>query len=56
MVLPFWCRLTQVVLEKMPLNGCVGCVLASVDVMVLQYIHALLVLNVIKHQRVWYLL
>ena len=20
--LPFWCRLTQAVLEKMPLNGC----------------------------------
>jgi len=22
MVLPFWCRLPQVVLEKRPLNGC----------------------------------
>ena len=22
LVLPFWCRLTQVVLEKRPLNGC----------------------------------
>jgi len=21
MVLPFWCRLTEIVLEKMPLNG-----------------------------------
>jgi len=24
MVLPFWCQLTQVVLEKKPLNGCVS--------------------------------
>jgi len=24
MVLPFWCRLTQVVLEKRPLNGCLS--------------------------------
>jgi len=24
--LPFWCRLTWVVLEKGPLNGCVCCV------------------------------
>ena len=29
LVLPFWCQLTQVVVEKRPLNKCVVCVCLS---------------------------
>ena len=30
--LPFWCQLTQVVLEKRPLNGCSSSVVAYINV------------------------
>ena len=41
MVLPFWYRLTQVVLEKRPLNGCnVGLVVVVVVVVVISRLTA----------------
>ena len=41
LVLPFWYQLTQVVLDKGPLNGCV-CVLVSVSVLLLRLVFLLL--------------
>ena len=32
LVLPFWCRLTRVVLEKRPLDGCSGSSSNNMDV------------------------